>query len=45
LNFIIKLMDLFDELEIIIKIQNIQLLKMIAFTEGWNYIELCKEFL
>ncbi len=38
-------MDIFDELEIIIKIQNIQLLKMISFTEGWNYIELCKEYL
>ena len=39
------MIDLFDELEIIIKIQNIQLLKSIAFTENWNYIDLCKEFL
>ena len=39
------MIDLFDELEIIIKIQNIQLLKMISFTENWDYIDLCKEFL
>ena len=38
-------MGCIDDLEIIIKMQNIQLLKLIAFTEGWNYIELCKEFL
>jgi len=38
-------MGCIDDLEIIIKIQNIQLLKLIAFTEGWNYLELCKEFL
>ena len=34
-----------DELSIIIRMQNIQLLKLIAFTENWDYIELCKEYL
>ena len=38
-------MNVIDEIEIIIKMQNIQLLKLIAFTEGWNYLELCREFL
>jgi len=38
-------MNCIKELEIIIRMQNIQLLKLIAFTEGWDYIELCKEFL
>ena len=38
-------MNVIEEIEIIIKMQNIQLLKLIAFTEGWNYLELCREFL
>ena len=38
-------MNCIEELEIIIKMQNIQLLKLIAFTEDWDYIKLCKEFL
>lgn len=38
-------MDLFQYLEISIQIQNINLLKLIAFTENWNYIELCKKYI
>lgn len=38
-------MDLLQDLEIIIKIQNINLLKYIAFSEGWNYLELCKKYI
>ena len=29
----------------IIRMQNMQLLKYIAFKENWNYIELCKKYL
>ena len=34
-----------DKLEILIKMQNIQLLKYIAFKEEWNYKELCKKYI
>jgi hypothetical protein len=34
-----------DDLDIIIKMQNIHLLKFIAFTEGWNYMDLCKKYI
>lgn len=38
-------MDLLKDFEIIIKIQNINLLKFIAFSEDWNYLELCKKYI
>jgi|TARA_B100001094_G_scaffold221047_1_gene215119 hypothetical protein len=34
-----------DKLEILIKMQNIQLLKYIAFKEEWDYKELCKKYI
>ena len=34
-----------DKICIIIRMQNINLLKYIAINEGWNYIELCKQYL
>ena len=34
-----------EKLEILIKIQNIQLLKYIAYKEEWNYKELCKKYI
>ena len=34
-----------EEIDTIIKMQNIQLLKYIAFNEKWNYIELCRKYL
>jgi len=36
---------LLDEIEIIIKMQNIQLLKYIAWNEEWDYLELCKKYI
>ena len=38
-------MDLIAQFELIIKIQNINLLKYIAFNEGWDYLQLCKKYL
>lgn len=34
-----------DKLDILIKMQNIQLLKYIAYKEDWNYKELCKKYI
>lgn len=34
-----------DKIEILIKMQNIQLLKYIAFKEEWDYKELCKKYI
>ena len=34
-----------NDIDTIIKMQNIQLLKYIAFNEKWNYIDLCKKYL
>ena len=34
-----------EKLEILIKIQNIQLLKYIAYKEEWNYKDLCKKYI
>ncbi len=34
-----------DTLEILIKMQNIQLLKYIAYKEEWNYKDLCKKYI
>ena len=34
-----------DKLEILIKMQNIQLLKYIAYKEDWDYKELCKKYI
>ena len=34
-----------DKLDILIKIQNIQLLKYIAYKEEWDYKELCKKYI
>lgn len=38
-------MNTTDKISIIIRMQNIQLLKYISSSEGWNYIELCKKYL
>ncbi len=38
-------MQLFDQLSILIRMQNIHLLKYIAWNEDWNYIQLCKKYL
>ena len=32
-------------IEIIIKMQNIHLLKYIAYKKNWNYKDLCKKYL
>ena len=34
-----------NDIDTIIKMQNIQLLKYIAFNEKWSYIDLCKKYL
>lgn len=34
-----------ETLDILIKIQNIQLLKYIAYKEDWDYKELCKKYI
>ena len=34
-----------DEIVDYIRIQNMLLLKYIAYKEDWNYIELCKKYL
>lgn len=34
-----------DDIVHLIRMQNMYLLKYIAFKENWNYIELCKEYL
>ena len=38
-------MDTLDKISIIIRMQNIYLLKYIAYNEDWNYVELCKKYL
>lgn len=38
-------MDILKDIEIIIKIQNVNLLKYIAFKKNWNYRELCKKYI
>ena len=35
----------FDDITIIIRMQNIQLLKYIAWKEKWNYFDLCKKYI
>ena len=37
--------NMIDDIDTIIKMQNIHLLKYIAFSEKWNYIDLCKKYL
>ena len=38
-------METMKSIEIIIRMQNIQLLKYIAWNEDWDYIDLCKRYL
>lgn len=38
-------MILEEKIELMIKIQNIHLIKFIAFSENWNYLEMCKKYL
>lgn len=38
-------MDLLDHIELIIRLQNINLIKYIAIKENLNYKELCKKYL
>ena len=38
-------MMVIETLDILIKIQNIQLLKYIAYKEDWDYKELCKKYI
>ena len=44
LNKVIN-MDTLDKISVVIRMQNIYLLKYIAYNEGWSYINLCKKFL
>ena len=37
--------ELLNKIEVYIKAQNIQLLKLIAINENWNFKELCKKYL
>ena len=34
-----------DDITVIIKMQNIQLLKYISYKEGWDYKMLCKKYI
>ena len=38
-------MTLEGKIELMIKIQNIHLIKYIAFSENWDYLEMCKKYL
>ena len=38
-------MDTNEQITTVIRMQNIHLLKYIAWNEGWNYIDLCKKYL
>lgn len=38
-------MTLEKKIELMIKIQNIHLIKYIAFSENWDYLEMCKKYL
>ena len=38
-------MKIYDQIEIIIRLQNIQLIKYIAIKENLNYRELCKKYI
>jgi len=38
-------MNTHEKITIIIRMQNINLLKYISYKENWNYIELCKDYL
>mgnify|MGYP001462011427 FL=1 len=38
-------MNTLEKITIIIRMQNIQLLKYISWKEGWNYIDMCKKYL
>jgi hypothetical protein len=38
-------MNTIEKVTTIIRMQNIHLLKYIAYKENWNYIELCKNYL
>lgn len=33
------------DIDVIIRIQNMNLLKFIAYKEEWDYIELCRKYL
>ena len=39
------MIPLLEDITIIIRMQNIHLLKYIAFKENWNYKELCQTYL
>ena len=38
-------MKIYDQIDIIIRLQNIQLIKYIAMKENLNYKELCKKYI
>ena len=38
-------MKIYDQIEIIIRLQNIQLIKYIEMKENLNYKELCKKYI
>ena len=38
-------MNTLEKITIIIRMQNIQLLKYISWKEEWNYIDMCKKYL
>jgi hypothetical protein len=39
------MIDFTDEIDVIVRMQNVQLLKYIAYKEEWDFIELCKKYL
>lgn len=39
------MIELSDEIDVIVRMQNINLLKFIAFKEEWNFVDLCKRYL
>ena len=39
------MIELTDEIDVIVRMQNINLLKFIAFKEEWNFVDLCKCYL
>lgn len=38
-------MNTIEKITVTIRMQNINLLKYIAYKENWNYVDLCKHYL
>ena len=39
------MIDFTDEIDVIVRMQNVHLLKYIAYKEEWDFVELCKRYL